>query len=386
MKNKTIRFASRVLAVCVLSACLCTAALAQEYNAAAAGEWLGRFAMALAGFAPVNDPAQTMDPARPGEYLFEYPFGTVTAADAQHPDADSILLIDVRTEQVTDCRGMRVGMRLEEVMPGIEIEESSSPLYVLGMTQDGPGWSWAYLAGGEVYGVEHIAYEQDGAQMTEYTLTYVIEDNMVSAIRMKKAQAAQAQAQEALRTVDEIASRQHGETLAFANTQLLFSPQDNQAAGIRALGTEVAQLIARLGEPQQVQTLPEGGGRLLVYEDAAVTLGFDVETSMEVVRALSVSGSAIEGPRRLSVGMSVQEAAALFRCDRDISALGGALYLEGEAYGEAPCGLLTVSGAGDMRLRYACLDGGQETVLEAGIRDGAVAYWRLYHAQDEGAM
>lgn len=386
MKNKTIRFASKVLAVCALFVCLCTAASAQAYNAAAAKEWLSRFAVALNGLTPVNDPVQTLDPARPGEYLYEYAFGTVTAAEAEHPGAESIQLIDVRTEQVTDCRGMRVGMRLEDVMPGIRIEDSASPLYVLDMVQEGPGWSWVYLSNGEIYGIECIAYGTDGIQMTEYTLTYVIESGEVSAIRMKMAPATLAQAQEALLTVGEIASRQHGETMAFANTAAAFSDADNLAAGSRVLGAEVAQLVARLGEPQQIQTLPEGGGRILVYADAAVTLALDVRTGMEVVRALSVSGETIEGPRGLMVGLSVQEAASLFRCDRDVSSLGGALYLEGEAYGDVPCGILTVSGAGDMRLHYACLADGQEIVLEVGIRDGAVSYWRLYYAQEEGKL
>ena len=74
----------------------------------------------------------------------------------------------------------------------------------------------------------------------------------------------------------------------------------------------VEKWVARASEPQQVQTLP--GGRLLLYEGAAVELGLNEQTGEEVVRAVSATGESVEGPRGLRVGMSVQEAAALFAC------------------------------------------------------------------------
>ena len=63
------RFAA--LTAAILTA-LSGAALAQEYDAQQAKSWMAQFAQALLQFSPVNDPAQTLDPARPGEYLQEY--------------------------------------------------------------------------------------------------------------------------------------------------------------------------------------------------------------------------------------------------------------------------------------------------------------------------
>ena len=95
------------------------------------------------------------------------------------------------------------------------------------------------------------------------------------------------------------------------------------------------------------------------------------------MRAVSATGESVEGPRGLRVGMSVQEAAALFACRQDVYAAGGVLYLEGEAMGEPPCGELTREDGGAM-LRYLCQRQGVETgVLEIGIQGGLVAYWRL---------
>ncbi len=374
----------RISMICVLLCLLSGQALA--YDAQMAQAWLEQFAHALAGMQPINDPAQTADPARAGRYVLEYAFGTVTSSVPTAPDADQILAIDVRTQQVTDCRGLRVGMSLNDVLGGAHVGASSTQLYVLDAQES--GWSWAYVDNGGIYGVEHIAYGGSGALTKEYTLTYVIGDGQVSAIRMQFAEATDAQAQEGVRTAREIAGRQHGELLAMANDETAFSQMDLQVMGVSVLGREVADLVAVLGEPQEIQNLPDGSGRILLYDGAAVTLSFDVATGMEVVRGISVSVPMIEGPRRLSVGFSAQEATALFYCEADVTSLGGALYVAGEARGEAPYGELKASGAGDVTLTYACrTDSGEVAMLEAGIQGGVVAYWHLFYQRDwEGGV
>ena len=55
------RFAA--LTAAILTA-LSGAALAQEYDAQQAKSWMAQFAQALLQFSPINDPAQTLDPAR----------------------------------------------------------------------------------------------------------------------------------------------------------------------------------------------------------------------------------------------------------------------------------------------------------------------------------
>ncbi|MCI7705308.1 MAG: hypothetical protein MSP08_13340, partial [Clostridiales bacterium] len=74
-------------------------------------------------------------------------------------------------------------------------------------------------------------------------------------------------------------------------------------------------------------------------------------------------------------------------CEADVSPPGGTQYLAGEAQGESPYGEAVVSGT-ELLLRYACeTDGGEVALLEAGIADGAVAYWSLaYEADAQGGM
>ena len=146
------RFAA--LTAAILTA-LSGEALAQEYDAQQAKSWMAQFAQALLQFSPINDPGQTLDPARPGEYLQEYEFGTVQAATSGTPTAAQIEEIDVSTAQVTDARGVRVGMTLSEALGGLSIPQAEGNLAVVSTQETGVGWCWAYLGedGVSAYGV-----------------------------------------------------------------------------------------------------------------------------------------------------------------------------------------------------------------------------------------
>lgn len=386
MKNLRIqRVFARALFLALLFLCLSAHALA--YDARIAGDWTAQFAQALSALTPVNDPVRTADPARAGEYLLEYEFGTVLSTVSADPMANEILEIDVRTNQVTDCRSVRVGMELSSVLDGAVPGYGVSPLHVLSTQADGYGWTWAYLNKDGIYGVEYITYGEQGNTLKEYTLTYVVENGIIAAIRMKIANATLAQAQEGLEMAREIASRQEADALIAANTNPMLKFENLNVMGIQALGVPVAQLVAGMGEPQDIQTLPQGTGRLLVYDGAVVTLGFNEMTGEEIVRAVSVSSSNFEGPNRLRVGMSLREAGGLNRCDSSIYSRGGTLYLEGEAMGEPPYGELRAVSAHEMILVYACAAQEDTALLQVVATDGIVTNWQLmYQSDKEGGV
>ena len=381
MKKQTfIQILLRALALTTLFLCFAVPALA--YDAQQAETWLDQFALALQSLLPSNDPVLTADPARAGEYLLEYGFGTVRSRASTQPSAQEILEVDIRTQQVTDCCGARVGMQMEQVLQGHSPVYGVSPLHVLSTNEAGYGWSWAYVGENGVYGVEYIAYGNSGAAMKEYTLTYVIDGGLITAIRMKIADATLAQAQDGLETAEEIASRQRSDVLIARNDQPMLTAQDLTVMGGQALGVPVSQLIARMGEPNEIQTLPEAAGRLLVYDGAVATLGFNEATGEEIVRALSVSSDAFEGPNGLVVGDSVAQAGGLFRCDSDMYSRGGTLYLEGEALGEAPYAELVALGGNEMMLVYACQLGSETALLQAIARDGVIVSWQMMYQSD----
>lgn len=381
MKNKTIkRLYVRVLLITVLALCLSAHALA--YDGRTAADWMTQFAQALTVLAPVNDPVQTADPARAGQYLLEYEFGTVRTMASSSPEADDILEIDIRTQQVMDCRGVRVGMDLSHALDGHMPRSGASQLYVLSVQDAQYAWSWAYMAEEGVYGVEYIAYSETAAGMKEYTLTYIIENSTIAAIRMKAADATLAQAMDGLETAKEIAAKQDEGLLIAANTNAALTFEHLQVMGRSALGVPVAQLIVAMGEPLDIQTLPQGSGRVLVYDGAVVTLGFNEMTGEEIVRALSVSSPAFEGPNRLKVGMTLREAGSLIRCDEDVYHEGGMLYLEGEAQGEAPYGEVRAVNANEMMLVYACQAQADTALLQAIAVDGVIVGWQMMYLSD----
>ncbi|MBR2942468.1 MAG: hypothetical protein IKB82_03625, partial [Clostridia bacterium] len=186
---------------------------------------------------------------------------------------------------------------------------------------------------------------------------------------------------------EEIALRQRGEVYAVANEKPALMYADLQLMGQPVLGKPVADLVFLLGEPVEIQPLQEGRGRLLLYEGVTVQLALQEQTGEEVVVGVSASGAAVTGPGSVCVGMSVQEAASLFRCDEDTYAVGGILYMEGEAAGEAPYGELRrgeISGEAMLRYMANRPEVGRAAVLEIGVRDGVVTHWYFFDEREDG--
>jgi len=166
------------------------------------------------------------------------------------------------------------------------------------------------------------------------------------------------------------------------NDRAALALEDLKVMGKAVLGVPVDQLIAVMGEPVEIQTLPQSAGRVLVYDGAVVTLGFNEATGEEIVRALSVSSSTYEGPNRLKVGMSLEEAGSLARCDESVYSRGGLLYLDGEALGEPPYGELKAVNENEMQLIYACAAESDTALLQAIAMDGEIASWQLMYESD----
>ena len=81
--------------LCVLALLLFAPCAWAQYDAQTAQNWLEQFAAEIAKMQPVGDAEATADPARAGEYLFEYPFGTVVARSKDAPAAHEILRVEL---------------------------------------------------------------------------------------------------------------------------------------------------------------------------------------------------------------------------------------------------------------------------------------------------
>lgn len=250
-----MKFLKRMAAFCTAAMLTGSAGVGAGIRRAAGEKLDGAVCPGAQPACAVNDPAQTLDPARPGEYLQEYEFGTVQAATSGKPTAAQIEEIDVSTAQVTDARGIRVGMTLNEALNGLSIPQTEANLAVLNTQEAGVGWCWAYLGEGGVYGVEWLTYDLT-EPVTEYTLTYVIDGDTVSGIRVKAAASTRAQAEAGLATAQEIADKQRSTAVLTASDAAMFGEEDLTVNESRVLGAEAYALVQALGEPNEVQTLP----------------------------------------------------------------------------------------------------------------------------------
>ena len=369
----------RLLLTAAILLCLLSGAKAETYSAYTAGIWMQQFADALQNFTVLNEPAKTEDPAREGAYWIEYEFGTVCATTSENPAVWEIQEITAETPQMTDCRGKRVGMALEDLLSGQAVGQiAGGGLTVLDSWED--GWCWAYGSENGLYGLEWIAYDRrPSADVLVYTLTYVLgKDARVEKICMKQAFLAAERAEEDIQTVQELAEKQRCDVLLEAN-----AASELKGEELILLGAPVYELVERLGKPLETQMLPSGGGRLMVYEGAAVHLGLDEQTGVEVVQSLTVTGSGLIGPRGICKGMDIREAAARFRCDQDLFSLGGVLYEEGENRGDAPYGELLLQGSNQI-LCYACLtEDGKAACFEIGFAKDSAVYWRIYNETED---
>ena len=124
---------------------------------------------------------------------------------------------------------------------------------------------------------------------------------------------------------------------------------------------------------------------MLIFDQAVAELVFDVMTGVEFVWSISCAGEALSGPRGLRVGMTLEQAAGLFRCDTSVFSTGGDLYLAGEAQGVAPYGAMLCDDQGLTTLRYACEAGEETGAVDVMIENGRVVSWRLYIMEETEA-
>ena len=366
----------KLLVLLVLSFFLVTAQ-AEEYDAVMAEDWLLNLAGYLSNVSPLNDPLETGDLSRPGEYLLQYDFGTVITREETEPKRGSIVEVTMETAKIADCLGHTVGMRLEALnIPATQ--NPAFPLTLVAMQQSGIGWLWVYAKDGETYGVEWVSYRMDSDQATEVVLTYTVEEGIINRIRVRKNEMTAEEAMANLSSVGELDETQRASARAVQNDQPAFSEQDATLNGTRVLSEPVDRLGGLLDSPESSQTLPAGQGRLLLYDGLIISCNLEEQTGVETVYGVTAAKEKYAGPRDLRVGMTLTEILERFRCDRTVTTAGGTLYLEESDPDQLPQGKLVSFDENEESLIYGCRAGERILWLEVTFRNERVSAWRMY--------
>ena len=367
----------KILFAALLLSLFLVTAQADEYDAVMAEDWLMNLAGYLSGVQPLNDPRETGDLSRPGEYLLQYDFGTVMTKGETEPKRGSIVEVTMETAKIADCLGHTVGMRLADLnIPAAQ--EPAFPLTLVSMQQSGIGWLWVYANDGKTYGVEWVSYRLDSSQATEMVLTYTVAEGIVTAIRIRKNEMTADEAMANLSSVGELDETQRASARAERNDQPAFSEQDATLNGTRILAQPVDRLSGLQETPESTQTLPAGQGRLLLYDGLIVSCNLEEQTGVETVYGVTAVKEKYAGPRDIRVGMTVSEVLNRFRCDRTVTTAGGTLYLEETDPDQLPQGKLVRFDENEESLIYGCRANGQGLWLEVTIRNERVNAWRMY--------
>lgn len=357
--------------------CIClSAAVAEEYSARLAEDWLLNLADYLAGFETINDPTETGDLSRPGEYLLQYDFGTVVLRGETIPKRGAIVEVTMETPKIADCLGHAVGMNISDLgIPGLN--NPVYPLTLASMQQEGIGWLWIYSTDGIPYGIEWVSYDLESAETTETVLTYSVRDGVITAIHARRSEMSESEALANLASVAELDATQRASARAEKNDLPALSLDDAVINGTALMRKSIDHLAQVIGDPDSSQNLPAGQGRLLLYDGLIAACNLEEQTGVETLRGFTVVSDIYTGPRNIRIGMALRETAALFRADRTVTSAGGTLYEERTASGLFE-GQLVRFEENEETLVYRCESGEDALWLEMTFQNEQMTAWRLY--------
>lgn len=266
-----------------------------------------------------NDPAQTNDPDGADTWLFAFPFGLAELTGPElHAEENPLAAVEI-TGPAMDCpRGLRVGDSLEAVLAAypndneaLEGSAEYAALYLAPASAPDREASWGWLAR-QNRTVWSVAYtvSQPAAGMDDYrremTLTYVMDDGKIAAIR--------AEGFAALVTLAE-SQANYDAVNAFAAMDAFDSVDPIEAgtdaltvAGLDFRTATVAEVVNALGTPLADEMDMMAGVRTLTY--AGMLVEFLQQDGTWRMSAFMVTEGATAGPMGIRIGDGRQSVVA----------------------------------------------------------------------------
>ncbi len=354
-----------LLALAVLL--LCTPALADEAGVLTEAElnaWVNGLLSAAADAKPLNDPVGK-DALKADGYAFLYDSATLYY-DKPVLDAQSVLrAVSVTGAALEMPRNVRLGAPAQMLLtaygwqnPTLAGDDAFAPLYVLNQLPLAAYWALAQRSGSDLQSVQCAVHARTGDdRYTDSGILYTVEDGEVAGIRVYGLNAfvTRAEVESNLTAVGgepAAAARTAGVTLVsgaepFGRSDLQFGRMDFLTL------TETGAAVI-FGTPSGEDWAKDDGGGWLhtvTYAGASLMFGTDADRLNGKLESLTVTADAFPGPRGIAVGMALQDALALFRCDGTGKTAGSAALLYGDGQ-TPPYATLETNGA-NTTLRYA---------------------------------
>ncbi len=331
--------------------------------------WLKALEDQTAAQQPMNAPVGE-ESLTPDGYAYLYDTFTLyynsTGSDAQLMQA---ILTDPGT---TDPRGIAVGDDQSVLLaaygwqnPDLMGDGTVAALYLQNELPADARWAWAICSGQEVLSLQCTVHSALGDGMyTDMGIRYQLNGGKVESISLYGLDCQGIAASDMLANLDEVSrlmAQLSGDDHTAsgrwnANGAQPFGVADLSFAGLDFLTLKEADVAALYGDAASTDVLPEMDGFLyLTTQRDGLQVAYLESADGSVVKAesIAITTPMLEGPRGLRVGMTLEEALALFCCDGSGRVMGSANLLYGDGLA-SPYGLEQPDGMGGTEVRYLC--------------------------------
>ncbi|MBE5802129.1 MAG: hypothetical protein E7319_07560 [Clostridiales bacterium] len=329
-------------------------------------QWLRTLEQHCAAQAPLNDPVGEESLTEDG-YAFLYDVATLYYT---MPDSSSALRgVSLTEESFSGPRGIAIGSDQSLLMeaygwqnPMLLGDGTFAALYAMDEMPATALWSWALHDGGQLMSVQcalHIAMG-DG-MYTDMGLQYQLQEGVVTSIRvygLGDALVGEADVYANLSAVESVGMT--GDLLPAAAGRLMvsaaepFGAADLQFGSIDFVTLDETKATSLFGRPVSQSSIPYGEDAVyLSVERDGLSIDYlqSADGQQMIPQTILITSFALEGPRGIRIGMSLEDVIACFRCDGSGAVLGSANLLYGDGMG-APYGLEEPDGMGGIVLRY----------------------------------
>ncbi len=359
----------------ILACCFCPVfSLADDVGVLSETElnaWISTILKDTLSEEPLNAPVGEESRTDLG-YAFLYSFATLYYDSPTLSETSVLQAIMVNDENYTGLRNIGIGTDQSALIETYGWQNTVlmgdgifAPFYILDQLPTKAYWSWAVHDGDELLSVQCAIHVMIGTDTyTDAGIRYTLDDGVVTAIEVYglTQTTTQAQVQSNLNAVRSAQGAGSGdgaqieqtitqwETAAYeiANDLEPFGEADLRFASADFMNLSETGAALLWGEPMsQEQVTDDTGAMLLTTMRDGLTLSYENDT----LNTLSITSDAYEGPRGITIGMSVPEVVALFETDGEGRLYNGAAILYGDGQ-VAPYGVMETITQTIMQVRY----------------------------------